>query len=597
MISVSILPFLLAFLSGLPAIQTDWSAGAGQPGPVEEWTDFYNQSNHADHTVPGEITVEASGEAGGFLYSQPILENSDEVYALETADLDGNGFMDVVCATFTGEITVCFQESSLSWEANEIDNTGTSISGLDLEDFDGDGYEDIIVCMYDQGELLWYRNPLPGGSIWEVTFICPSDKPRSVIAADMDQDGDPDVICASENEGVFICWNQNGSGSSWTIEPVDSDLLPAGNVAWADMDSDGNPDILATGGEYGGIFLYTSPLWTMYAVDDSIGVVEDITAAELNGDAYTDIVVSALTGYRTRSYQNPGDPSGVWSSALVGNRMAISIAAADIDEDGDTDLVTSNTSENYLNLYLNTGTGAWQHLQFSTGTMGFSDMSVADIDGDMIPDIAGASYFDDMAVWCKGVVQTTYYSSATLTSSVLHCESLSQAFPLFLEAEVDGYSIMRFRASDDPDNMGPWSAQLQNTTEDVSSFIESGDSYCQYLVTLYSQGDFTPSTLYQISLTSNPSGTGHQSPALFALVSPNPACGIAEFRFGLNEPAAVSFSVYDLGGRVVISYEEATYSPGENGIFMHGLSPGLYLARATIAGEPHSLKFVITEGR
>jgi hypothetical protein len=224
-------------------------------------------------------------------------------------------------------------------------------------------------------------------------------------------------------------------------------------------------------------------------------------------------------------------------------------------------------------------------------------MVVANIDGQAPLDLAGACFYQDRAVWCEGSVLTTYHPSATISSSILHCDTLDQLFPLFIESDVQGNSIMRFRASDDPNAMGQWSEVLPEQIEEVSSLVETGDTYCQYLVTLYAQGDFIPSTLYEIRLTTSPTGVEEQDAVPFIGVSPNPACGAAELRFSLEAPAAVSLTVYDIRGRVVSNLSSADYPPGEHGIAIADMPPGLYLLWARVNGEPHSLKLVVTEGR
>ncbi len=589
--------FLTTILSGVPGIQTDWSGGSGQPGPVEQWTDFYNQNNNADHDTPGEVTIQSSGEAAGFLPYQPVLQGIDEVYAIDAADLNDDGLVDVALATYSGEIWVCLQNGGGSWTEIEVAGTGSSIGSLRLADFDGDGKDDIAVCLYDQGDILWYRNPLPGGSTWESNLIHQSDSPREVIPADMDDDGDPDILCASEGQGVFICWNQDGTGTSWSVEPVDPSLLPAHNVAAADMNNDGTMDVTASGGDAGGIFLYTAPLWTQYTVTDSVGVIEDIACGALNEDSFTDIAAISLTDYRTNVYENPGDPLEEWTVSQVGNQKGICLILSDIDQDGDIDLISSSPTYDYLSVNLKGETGGWLIYQSDIGMNGFSDMALADIDGSFPPDLVGAGYFDGTAAWCEGAIQTTYHTSATITSSILHCDSLDQLFPLFLEIDFQGSASMRFRASGDPNAMGQWSGELGDQIEEVSSLINPGDEYCQYLVTLYAQGDFIPSTLYEIELTSSPTGTGTQGVPSFAVVSPNPAPGATVFRFFLESPAPVSLMLFDLGGRLIRELGGETYPPGENGMILNDLSPGLYLLRASIDGEPHSVKLVVTEGR
>ena len=593
----SVILFLLtAVIAADPGIQTDWSGGSGQPGPVEQWTDFYNQNNNAYHDTPGQVSIQSSGEAAGFLQYQTVLEGLNEAYTIDSSDLNGDGLADAAVAGYSGDIRVCLQNGGASWSSYEVSCTGLSITSLRLADFDGDGMDDIAICDYLQGDILWYGNPLPGGSTWESTLVHQSASPREIEVEDLDGDGDADILCASEEEGVFICWNLDGTGTSWTVEQVDP-LMPAENAAVADFDDNGTLDLAVSGGDQGGIFIYTAPQWEKYSVVDSVGVLEDIAAGDLNEDGLSDIAAVSLSNFRTRTFENPGDPSDEWTSSTVGNSRSMCIILSDLDQDGDNDLISSSPLLDYATVCLKSETGIWLIYQSDLGTSGFSDMVVANIDGQATLDLAGACYYQDRAVWCEGAVQTTYHPSATISSSILHCDSLDQLFPLFMESDVQGNSIMRFRASDDPNAMGQWSEVLIEQIEDITSFVEPGDTYCQYLITLYAQGDFVPSTLYEIKLTTSPTGVEAQGATPFIGVSPNPAPGAAELRFLLEEPAAVSLAVYDICGRAVMDLSSADYPTGEHGLRIADLSPGLYLIRASVNGEPHSLKLVVTEGR
>ena len=64
--------------------------------------------------------------------------------------------------------------------------------------------------------------------------------------ADIDNDGDMDVVLASAGDDT-IAWyeNDNGDGSSWTGAQIDDDALAARSVFAADMDNDGDMDIVS----------------------------------------------------------------------------------------------------------------------------------------------------------------------------------------------------------------------------------------------------------------------------------------------------------------------------------------------------------------
>lgn len=67
----------------------------------------------------------------------------------------------------------------------------------------------------------------------------------SVYAADVDGDGDIDVLGAARDAWVIAWWeNTAGDGTAWTKHTVDIPFAYACSVFAADVDGDGDIDIL-----------------------------------------------------------------------------------------------------------------------------------------------------------------------------------------------------------------------------------------------------------------------------------------------------------------------------------------------------------------
>jgi hypothetical protein len=71
---------------------------------------------------------------------------------------------------------------------------------------------------------------------------------EGVYAADLDGDGDIDILGGSQNDNTVAWWeNLNGDGSTWLEHIVDDNYLEAVAVYAADIDGDGDTDIMAAG--------------------------------------------------------------------------------------------------------------------------------------------------------------------------------------------------------------------------------------------------------------------------------------------------------------------------------------------------------------
>ncbi len=77
---------------------------------------------------------------------------------------------------------------------------------------DGDGDMDIVSASADDDAIAWYENNGAANPSWTAAdIVTNADEARSVFAADMDGDGDMDIISASYNDDK-IAWYQNSAG-------------------------------------------------------------------------------------------------------------------------------------------------------------------------------------------------------------------------------------------------------------------------------------------------------------------------------------------------------------------------------------------------
>ena len=112
---------------------------------------------------------------------------------------------------------------------------------------DGDGSLDVLSAALGDDRVAWHRNVSGAGTAW--TFVPVSTTvlgPAQVAGADIDGDGDRDVVSAAY-DGAAIAWHENtaGDGTAWTAHPVAAGVAGASGVSVADVDGDGDGDVLA----------------------------------------------------------------------------------------------------------------------------------------------------------------------------------------------------------------------------------------------------------------------------------------------------------------------------------------------------------------
>jgi hypothetical protein len=167
-------------------------------------------------------------------------------FALAVGDVDRNGFPDLAVVSETDSSVVWYENDGTpadgEWTPGHLID-GVNVDGpkdIALADLDRDGDLDFVVADYAGDSTRWYENDgTPSG--WTTRLVDSWDGPRSVSVADFDGDGDLDVLISSYDLDLILLARSNGgsppSFSSW---PWSVTADRARTVVAADLDSDGD---------------------------------------------------------------------------------------------------------------------------------------------------------------------------------------------------------------------------------------------------------------------------------------------------------------------------------------------------------------------
>ncbi|NOZ75796.1 MAG: PKD domain-containing protein, partial [FCB group bacterium] len=205
-----------------------------------------------DNKIAWYENIDGSGSFGA---QQIVSSIAIGAYTVYSADLDGDGDMDVLSA--------CGGNNTIAWYEN-TDGNGTfgakQIISTDADwawtvhaaDIDGDGDMDVLSGSVADGKIAWYENTDGNGTFGAQQIIYTVDgSPFSVVAADVDNDGDQDVLSAYEGEYPDyidrITWYENtdGQGTFSTEHVISESCDGAMSVFASDIDGDGDRDVLS----------------------------------------------------------------------------------------------------------------------------------------------------------------------------------------------------------------------------------------------------------------------------------------------------------------------------------------------------------------
>jgi surface protein len=261
-----------------------------------------------DHTIAWYKNT-----GGGATFTEQIIATNvqwaSSVYA---GDLDGDGHLDVLSVgPFSG---VSWHKNmdgeGTSWSASTINSVGTPVA-VSAADLDGDGDLDVLSTSFDTDKIDWYENKDGAGTFEDaqnITDAAPGT--RSVFAVDIDGDGDMDVLSGSEN-GSKVAWHENadGMGTSWAEKDISTEAAKVASVYAADLDRDGDIDVLSASFDDDKIAWYeNTDSEGTFGVQRIISTAADgansVFAADLDGDGDIDVMSASRNDDMIAWYQN-----------------------------------------------------------------------------------------------------------------------------------------------------------------------------------------------------------------------------------------------------------------------------------------------------
>ncbi|MGJ8665595.1 MAG: T9SS type A sorting domain-containing protein [Patiriisocius sp.] len=350
--------------------------------------------------------------------SQLITNTSDGVRWIDSADIDGDGFEDILAANRFG--------SNVSWYKNV--NAGSSFLTNEIAflnqtsmvthgDLDGDGDIDIIASTIPDQLVVWYENLDGHGNFSPQKIITPSAlNAFFILVEDIDADGDLDVMTGGDASRIEWFENIDGQGNFNSSTLIDNSLGSSRSLAMEDLDGDGDLDLVtdSTGSINVWWFENLDGLGN-FGPKQEIGgtglAANHILLADFDNDGFIDALASYPALDRIVWHKNT-DGFGNFSPEIniTLTSKAGGIKTADIDNDGDQDVLVSSTNSPTLKWYENEdGLGTFSSEKVIEVDFVGSKCLAIDIDNDGDIDAVRASQNDDTIVW---------YENQTILSTV-----------------------------------------------------------------------------------------------------------------------------------------------------------------------------------
>jgi hypothetical protein len=316
-------------------------------------------------------------------------------------DLNGDDHPDIVLAKGRhGPLhnRVLLNDGRGRFNATNLSDTADRTYSAALADLDLDGDLDIVVSNDEPDRKLIYNNDGKGKFTEVGEFGEPKWSTRYVTLSDVNKDRYPDIVVANRGQPSFVCLN-NRKAEFPQCEQLPT--ISATSIAAADFDNDGATDLFVPHRDGGqsvmlwndGKGRFLSPL----KIGSPATWARIACAADFNNDGLLDIVfieerkkgTFVVYGAGMRRF---GDPVQLNGAA----RTPYALAVADLNRDEKPDIIVGYV-ESPGSIYFNGS--PFQEVLWNDGKGAVYGMAFADLNGDQWLDIAAARSGAPNAIW------------------------------------------------------------------------------------------------------------------------------------------------------------------------------------------------------
>ncbi len=292
---------------------------------------------------------------GDFTDKIIISDTLFEAWALCVKDFDNDNFDDIVYVSFGGDKIVFLKnnngDGTFTYQQEISTNVGAPVCVI-ATDIDNDGDYDIVSGNYLGNKVVLFKNDGPGhfGSMITVSDLV--SHPTSIFSCDIDGDNDNDIIVASESgDKIQLFRNTDGNGTFGAAETVATNIDSPESIFCIDIDNDGDNDVVSASSNDGIIAWYENTdgqgTFDSQQIIAMVNNPQSVFAADIDNDGLNDVVYGAFSD---GTAWNKNNGSGNFSSKIIiSNSPEIrNVYIADLNNDNNKDIITSSTGDSHL---------------------------------------------------------------------------------------------------------------------------------------------------------------------------------------------------------------------------------------------------------
>ena len=381
--------------------------------------------NFVDSTVGNTVLATASLGSSSTLplgyVASPVTSGEPSTIVAGDFNQDGNLDLAVGLSPYSPSISVLLGDGSGNFTATEASPITTTGLPVLVQDFNQDGYPDILLSDELTGQLTILLGNGDG------TFRVAPGSPfytnygtSPVAVADFNGDGIPDLAVGGGYYLIVLLGNGDGS---FTAVPTSKSIAGAdsfGSMVAGDFNGDGIPDLATTDEFTGSVNVYLGngdgtfkAASTVLTETSGGGSSVVLATGDFNGDGKLDLVVpvySSNSGVVVLLGNGDGTFHQANGSPMTVSNFANRAMVGDFNGDGIPDVLIGGQSST-TDIYLFLGNGDGTFTSASTGNLSLpccSQTVLGDFNGDRVTDAAFSSfYYGNVQVLLGNVAQAS----------------------------------------------------------------------------------------------------------------------------------------------------------------------------------------------
>ena len=261
-------------------------------------------------------------------------------------------------------------------------------------DLDADGNADLIVAEKFADRVSVHLG-LGDGTFSPANHFSTGDQPVGLAIADFNADSHLDIATGNQNDSTVTILLGDGMGGFVSGGDFDAGFfVTPDDLAVDDFDADGDIDIV-TSSQGNSVRVMLNNGDATFAPPVFVNIlssVSSVAVADLNNDSIPDIAATGLTNNEVYVLLGQGNGSFGPPNPFVTSNGPRDVQIADVDNDGDNDLIVAHIFDDLVGVHPGNNTGAFAPQITTPVSDGLIETQLADLDGDGQLDLVTATF-------------------------------------------------------------------------------------------------------------------------------------------------------------------------------------------------------------